>query len=169
MRIERMKDQEWTLFTLPAEDLPPDIEQESRTIREILGVRPGTKELRVVYGSGRRGDDEVAMITRSMLEVLTDVASTIEVPASHAEEGRTYKTAVFDTDGPGGYQPLMRIRSGPGKPDDAYTTVKYRGQWFWVEDRDYRTKVMHSLLLILMSLTDTGPAKGAPIVTIPAG
>jgi hypothetical protein len=114
-------------------------------------------------------DDEIAMLTRSMLEVLTDIASTIEVPAAHVEEGRTYKTPVFDSDGPGGYKPLMQIRSGPGKPDDAYTAVNYRGTWFWVEDRDYRTKAFHSLLLILMSLTETGPAKGAPIVTIPAG
>ncbi|MBE0618797.1 MAG: hypothetical protein IH608_12880 [Proteobacteria bacterium] len=109
------------------------------------------------------------MITRSMLEVLVDIASTIDVPAAHAAEGRTYPTAVFDSDGPGGYQPMMRIQSGLKKPDDAFSAVFYRGHWFWVEDRDYRTKSFYSLLLILMSLTETGPAKGAPVVTIPAG
>jgi hypothetical protein len=169
MRIERTKEQEWTMLTIPQEEGPPEIAEGSQAIRTILGVKPGARELRVVYGSGRKSDEEVAMITRSMLEVLTDTASTIEVPASHVEEGRTYKTPVFDTDGPGGYQPMMRIKSGTAKPDDAFSTVYYRGHWFWVDDKDYRTKGFYSLLLILMSLTETGPAKGAPIVTIPAG
>ena len=169
MRIERMKEQEWTLLTLPRDDVSPEIAEEVRKFREILGITPGVQERRVVYGSGRKSDEEIAMLTRSMMEVLTDIASTIEVPASHVEEGRTYQTPVFDTDGPGGYKPMMRIRSGQGKPDDAYTAITYRGHWFWVEDRDYRTKAFHSLLLILLSLTETGPAKGAPIVTIPAG
>jgi len=169
MRIEKTKDQEWTMLTIPPENGPPDIAESSLTIRKILGINPEARELRVVYGSGRKSNDEVSMITRSMLEILVDTASTIEVPAAHAEEGRTYQTAVFDTDGPGGYQPLMRIRSGQEKPGDAFSAVYYRGHWFWVEDKDYRTKSFHSLLLILMSLTDTSPAKGAPIVTIPAG
>jgi hypothetical protein len=169
MRIERTKDQEWTMLTLPREDGPPEIMEGSLAIRAILGVKPGSREVRVVYGSGRMSDDEVAMITRSMLEVLTDTASTIEVPAAHVAEGRTYKTPVFDTDGPGGYQPMMRIRSGTEKPDDAFSAVFYRGHWFWVEDKDFRSKGFYSLLLILMSLTETGPSKGTPIVTIPAG
>lgn len=120
MRIERMKEQEWTLLTLPREDVPPEIVEEVRKFREILGIAPGAQERRVVYGSGRKSDDEIAMLTRSMMEVLTDIASTIEVPASHVEEGRTYQTPVFDTGGPGGNQPMMRSRSGPGKPDDAF-------------------------------------------------
>jgi hypothetical protein len=169
MRIEKTKEQEWTLLTIPQADVSSDLTEDSRTIRDILRISPEAQERRVVYGSGRKSDDEIAMLTRSMMEVLTDIASTIDVPASHVEEGRTYKTPVFDSDASGGYKPLMQIRSGPGKPDDAYTAVSYRGHWFWVEDRDYRTKAFHSLLLILMSLTETGPAKGAPIVTIPAG
>jgi hypothetical protein len=169
MRIERTKEQEWTMLTLPQEDGPLEITEGSLAIRAMLGVKPGTREVRVVYGSGRKSDDEVAMITRSMLEVLTDMASTIEVPATHVEEGRTYKTPVFDTDGPGGYQPMMRIRSGQEKPDDVFSAVFYRGHWFWVDDKDYRSKGFYSLLLILMSLSETGPSKGTPIVTIPAG
>lgn len=169
MRIERTKDQEWTVLSIPREGLQPQALEASRTIREVLGIDPAKEELRVVYGSGRKSDDEIAMITRSMLEILIDIGSTIEVPAAHVEEGRTYKTPVFESDGPGDYKPMMQIRSAPGKPDDAYAAVSYRGHWFWVDDRDYRTKAFHSLMLILMSLTETGPSKGAPIVTIPAG
>ncbi len=50
----------------------------------------------------------------------------------------------------------------------AFVAVRYKGNWFWVEDRDYPSKSMLSFLLILMSLTDVDTGKGTPIITIPA-
>jgi hypothetical protein len=114
-------------------------------------------------------DDEVAMVTRSLLEILTDFASSIEVPPSHVEEGRAPKTAVFDTDKEGEFRPMVRIQSASERPADAFVAVRYRDHWFWVEDRDYPSKVVFSFLLILFSLTETDPGRGSPLVTIPAG
>jgi hypothetical protein len=168
MRVDRVKDQEWAVLTLPRENVTEEIEQEQRAVREVLGLRQDLREIRVVFGSAPRGDDEIAMVTRSMLEVLIDLASSIDVPPSHVEEGRTYGTRAFETDGPGGFRPLIRVLSGSGPPGDAFVAIPYRGHWFWVDDRDHPSKMMFSFLLILLSLTDVDPAKGAPIITIPA-
>jgi hypothetical protein len=168
MRVEKTKDQEWAVLAKEAK-LDKATEQAQRDVREILDLQPGNNEARVVYGSAPKGDNEIAMLTRSLLEILTDLAASIEVPASDAAEGRTYATKVFESDGPGGFRPLIRILSGPDRPKDAFAAIAYRNHWFWVDDRDYVSKQVFSYLLILMSLTDTDPGKGAPIITIPAG
>jgi hypothetical protein len=101
-------------------------------------------------------------------ENVIGVAASIDVPPSHVEEGRTYGTKAFETDGPGGFRPMIRVQSGPQRPGDAFVTIQYRGHWFWVDDRDHPSKQMLSFLLILLSLTDVDPGKAAPIITIPA-
>ena len=101
--------------------------------------------------------------------LLADVSSGIDVPGVHVEEGRTYRSPAFPSDAPGRHQPPVRVVSGPDKPQDAFAAVSYRGHWFWIPDQDLRSKSFFSMLLILTSLTEAGPAKGGPIVTVPAG
>jgi hypothetical protein len=48
-------------------------------------------------------------------------------------------------------------------------TVPYRNYWFWIDDRDMRSKVLFSFLMFIFSLTETGGKEGAPIITVPAG
>jgi len=169
MRVERTKEQESTVMSMATKKLSKEIEEDIRSVREILGLRQDLPEFRVVFGSAPRGDDEVAMVTRSLLEILIDFASSIDVPPLHVEEGRVPKTAVFDTDKEGGFRPMVRIHSGLERPADAFVAVRYRDHWFWVEDRDYPSKGIFSFLLILFSLTETDSGRGSPLVTIPAG
>jgi len=168
MRVERTKEQEWAVMSLAPKILSKELAEDIRSVREILGLRQDLAEFRVVFGSAPRSDDEVAMVTRSLLEVLTDFASSIEVPPSHVDEGRVPKTAVFDTDKEGAFRPMVRIQSGSERPADAFVAVRYREHWFWVADRDYPSKVVFSFLLILFSLTETDSGRGTPLVTIPA-
>lgn len=169
MRIDRVKDQEWAVLTLSGARLTETTKQHQFAVREALGIRQDASETRVVYGSAPRNDEEVAMVTRSMLEILLDIAANIEVPAEHVEDGLTYGTKVFETDAGGGYRPLLRIQSGPSRPQRAFVAASYRDHWFWVDDRDFMSKQMFSFMLIILSLTDADPGKGAPIITIPAG
>lgn len=64
---------------------------------------------------------------------------------------------------------VIHVYSGEDEPADAYVAVKYRDCWFWIDDRDPRAEAMLTFLMILFSLTETGGASGAPLVTIPAG
>ena len=66
------------------------------------------------------------------------------------------------------FPPLLSVRCGPSAPGNAHVSVHYRNQWFWIEDRDRRSKQMFNFLMFLFSLTETGTAQAAPIVTIPA-
>jgi hypothetical protein len=65
------------------------------------------------------------------------------------------------------FPPLFNIRNGPLAPDDAYVSIRYRNQVFWIDDRDQQSKSMFNSLLLLFSLTETGQSQAAPLVTIP--
>jgi len=168
MRIDRIKDQEWAVLTMERGKKVKEIEEDRRIIREILGLRSDAAEYRVVFGSAPRNDEEIAMVTRSMLEMLMDFGAAIEVPPASITEGRAPATRSFETDGPDGYRPMIRVRSSAQRPEDAFVVAPYRDHWFWIEDRDYASKSLFSFLLILLSLTDVDPGKGSPIITIPA-
>jgi hypothetical protein len=169
LRVEKTKEQEWAVMTLQQKKISPELREDTRTLRELLGIRQDAKDIRVVYGSAPKNDEELAMVTRSFLEILMDTAGSIEVPEADVAVGSVTRTAVFDTDATSGYKPLIRIRSGRDKPDNAFVSIPYGNNWFWIDNRDYRSKSTFSFLMIIFSLTDTGPAKGQPIVTIPAG
>ena len=94
MRFERMKDQEWTLLPLPLQNVPLEMAEHARTVRELLGVKPGLHDLCIAYGSRWKSEEDVTMIACPMLEVFTDIASTIDVPVSHAR-GRKFRTLVL--------------------------------------------------------------------------
>lgn len=107
MRVERLKDKEWAVMTLAKLKMTEEIAQDQRVVREILGLKQDVSDFRVVFGSAPAGEDEVAMITRSMLEILIDISASVDVPPSHVQEGRTHR-----------YQGIRDRRCGRLSPHD---------------------------------------------------
>ncbi len=145
----------------------PEVEAAGAVARRILGLKEDADEFRVVYGSAPVGDDEIALLTRSIIEVLSDISSSIEVPAEHVAEKRVPPT--LEPEGEGIKGAMIRIRHARQRPDDAFAAVPYRDSWFYIDDRDYPSKKLFSFLMFVMTLTETGGKEGAPIVTISAG
>jgi hypothetical protein len=169
MRIEHGKDEtEATVFTFRQEHIAPEILAKIRTAKRILGLDPDLREFRVVYGSAPRDDKEIAVLSRSMFEIIIELASYIEVPEEHVAEGRTYETFIDQMDVSAEFGPLISIDSDRSKPEDDFVAVRYRDYWFWVDDRDYESKAMFSFVMILFSFTESEKTV-APVVTIPAG
>jgi hypothetical protein len=67
------------------------------------------------------------------------------------------------------FPPLMRVHNSEEAPADAYVALRYRDSWFWIDDRDWRSKAVLNALMLMFSLTETGAQQSAaPVVTIPA-
>jgi hypothetical protein len=147
----------------------PTIGAERDEVRKLLGLDPEANEFTVVYGSVAANDKEIAVLTRSVLEILMDLSSYIDVPAANVEQKRTFPSPAPEVFGGVPVPPLMRIRSSPQKPDDAFAAVPYRQDWYWIDDKDFASKRLLSFIMFLFTLTDTGDKQGAPIITIPVG
>jgi hypothetical protein len=166
-RIVKKPDGEASLLIFnPSRD--PEIEARRSEIRDILGLGRGVQEMRVRYGGYAGKNDEVAMMTRSMLQIMLELAVSVQVPESDVSGGRA-APGVVDTQpaaAPG--QPLVTILSGDSAPKDAYVAVEYHGRWFWISDTDIQSKTSFGFVMLLYSISGTGIRSGAPVVTVPA-
>ncbi|NLI80341.1 MAG: hypothetical protein GX443_01455 [Deltaproteobacteria bacterium] len=168
LRVQKTTEKDATLMTIRGK-VDEATSEESFAIRRMLGLDPTAQEFSIVYASTAKNDRELAILSRSILEIIIDLASFIDVPDIHVEEKRVNPTQRDDS-GPGGPSaPLIRIHSSREKPADAFVAVPYRGYWFWIDDRDLPSKRMFSFLMFIFTLVETGGKEGAPIVTIPAG
>jgi hypothetical protein len=144
-----------------------EVETTAKEVRRMLGLKESGGEFRVVYGSTASDDQEIALLTRSIMEILSDISSTVEVPAEHVADQRVIPT--MEPEGEGFKGPMIRLLCSKERPDDSFVAVFYRDHWFWVDDRDYQSKKLFSFLMFVMTLTETGGKEGAPIMTISTG
>lgn len=148
-------------------DTAKDLSADYQDVRRMLGLKSDSSEYTVVYGSVASHDTEIALLTRSFNEVLFDIASTVQVPEKDIIENRVNPTMASAGEGIKG--PMIRILYSREKAADAFAQVPYRDHWFWIDDRDIRSKSLFSFLMFIMTLTETGGKEGTPIVTISAG
>jgi hypothetical protein len=166
LRVKKVEGQN-ALIMIFRKQPSEEVQVAAKEVRRILGLNEDTTDFKVVYGSAPTSDDEIAILTRSIIEVLSDISSTVEVPAEHVTEMRTLPT--MESAGEGVRGPMIRIHWAKESPGEAFAAVPYRDGWFWIDDRDYQSKKLFSFLMFVMTLTETGGKEGAPIVTISAG
>lgn len=136
-------------------------------VAELLGLDPEADEYPLVYGSSASHDREIAMLTRSMFDIISEMSQYVQVPPIHIRENRASpgiadRLPIFDS-------ARLFIKSSKEKPGDAFLAVNYRGYWFYIEDVDYRAKRGFSFLIFLMSLTEGGSQGLSPVLTLPTG
>jgi hypothetical protein len=167
LRVQRTEGNEAILMTF-RQNVDPAITETALAVRQRLGLDPVTQEIRVVYGSVAANNKELAILSRSILEILIDLSSFITVPEAHVLEHRVGPTHE-DAGGPEGpIRPLIRIGSAAARPNDAFAAVRYRDHWFAIDDHDMPSKRLFTFLMFLFTLVETGGKEGAPVVTIPA-
>jgi hypothetical protein len=165
MRIIKGKDnRDTTVMFFHKENIPPEIDKARQELGSLLGLQPGLQEAKVSYGLIPKDDTEIAMLTRSMLQIMIELASQFNVPEEHLAEGRTVPSLTGNDD-----DYLIRIKHSKEYPANAFTAIRYRDYWFYIDDRDIKSKRTFAFLMILFSIMETGGTEGLPIVTIPAG
>lgn len=165
MRIEKRGTAEVTSIFF-RENPPAPVAKDIQALIEALGIAPDGKDIALTFGSLRRGNHEIALLTRSMMEMLVEFSSGVEIPREHLLEGRARPAP--DTAERPRQAPLVRIHAGGEAPADAYVAARYRDRWFWIDDRDLESKRAFMFLRIFSAIAETGTVPQVPIVTIPA-
>jgi hypothetical protein len=145
------------------------IEVDRQFIRKTLGLNPDATEFQLAFGALAKNDQEIAVLTRSMLEILAELASNIEVPAADVAEQWVLPTPAADVEAGAYATPLLQVHSGGARPAYAFVAVPYHNSWFWIDGRDFPSKRTFSLIMILFTLVEPATKEEAPIVTIPIG
>lgn len=151
------------------QNLSAEIKQNSQRIAELLGLDPNANEYRLVYGSTASDDREIAMLTRSMFDIIAELSQFVHIPEQHVQENRASPGAINKASSYEEVRSRVFVESTRDKPKDPFLAVKYRDYWFYIEDTDFRSKRMFSFLLFLLSLAEGGGEGLAPVLTLPTG
>lgn len=163
IRVEARKDGTGVVVVFRSADRDEATAADRRRARELLKLDDGANEFEIIYGTQSPRGREIALLTRSMFEIMMYLGIGIEVPAAHASDGR----AAPRPDASVASVPV-RIRSGREPPAEAYAAVRYRDYWYWIDETDYPSKRTFTFMMILFSLAETGQSTVAPVVTVPS-
>jgi hypothetical protein len=138
---------------------------------ETLGLAAGRRDFRLTTERMDRDADEIAVVGRSLSAVLFFLSQSVEVPT--ADETAGLVTVTRDADGERFdwahvTGPLLRVRSTDAEPEAAFVQVRYRGHWFYIDDRDLNSKTTFGLLSFLFSLQSAPPGR-SPLLTVSTG
>jgi hypothetical protein len=165
IRVERGKDNsEASVVSFPPTAPSPEIAARLAELRSLLHLSGRARSYPVYFGGLARGD-EIAMTTRSMLQIMLEVGELAQVPEADIAAGRAAPGASSAR--PEGAS-LLNILSGSAAPAEAHVAVPYKGRWFWISDNDFRSKAIFGEVMLLFSISDVGVRTAAPVVTVPA-
>ncbi|HOX55255.1 MAG TPA: hypothetical protein P5205_02065 [Candidatus Paceibacterota bacterium] len=167
MRVEEDKAKGSTgVVFFRRDDVPADMLEKAAEIRRLLKLPAEGDKYVLAYSPVRGVDNELAVNSRSMLQIMGAFSSYLDVPEVHLKE----RSAVpaFDKAAPGSRQTFVRIHSGKDKPGHAFAAVPYRDHWFWVDDGDWQTKRAFTAVMFFFTLAESGSSEKMPLITIPA-
>lgn len=167
VKLQREKEKEdANILLFQTRRLTPEIAQDVAEVKRLLRLNPNATDIRITYGADSQGDQEIALHTRSGYQVLIELAWLVAVPPEHVAEHRTYGPGPTLAKETSGLSEVAAIRSGAERPADSFAQVKYRGHWYWIDDRDFLTKRIFTFMTVLFTLSETGQKIQQPILTI---
>lgn len=149
------------------DDVAPEVAEKCAEIRRLLRLPPDKQKFELVYSPTRGGENELAVNSRSMLQIMQAFSSRVDVPEDHLGDGSAWPS-VSNGLGTPDSELGPRIHSGKNKPAGAFAAVRYRDHWFWVDTGDRQTKRALTVVMFFFTLAESGPSEKLPLVTIPA-
>ncbi len=131
-------------------DLNATLRSEIDKVFQLLGLDPSRREFSLASGAFPRDKKEIAIITRSIFQIMIDQASLIEIPESHVAEGRAYPSSLSIAETALDSNTIIKVHTGSSRPSESFVTVRYQDNWFWIDNHDYRSKRMLAFLLLLL-------------------
>lgn len=143
---------------------PPGAAADRRVLQQLLHLPRDTGSYEVVYGQSAE-PGKIALLTRSVLGILTDLGAQIDVPAGSVASGATKPTVGLIG---GETRSTIVVHSGSTAPADPYVSIPYDGASYWIDNDDFDSKYAFTVVQDLMALAEADTSAKAPIVTIPA-
>src|SRR5271157_616115 len=88
IRIERPKDSAESSVLIFGPSKDPQLAERGLELKRILGIKPDLQELKVNYGGYSGRNDEIDMMTRSMLQIMLEFEAIVQLPESDVVQGK---------------------------------------------------------------------------------
>lgn len=144
-----------------------ELDPRAERLLSLLGLDPAGRSFPIRFGFGEGRPGEIRIYTRSLIEILGILGAQIEVPGADVADGRTYPTRATDEELQA--LPIVTVESSELPPFGAFVAVEYRGTWFHVDDSDFRSKRVFSVLMLILNLVENIGGQQLPVITIPSG
>ncbi|MFV3308408.1 hypothetical protein ACNFBT_24365 [Pseudomonas sp. NY15181] len=167
MRVEEDKSKgQIALLFMRSNDITPDIQAKQKMLRGLLHMPEDRQQFVLRYSPVRGEADELAVSSRSLLQILTAFSSYVDVPQEHIEDRSALP--AFREGEASSARAQIHILSGKDKPRHAYVAVFYRDYWYWIEDSNLAAKRALGAVMLFFTLAETSGNEKAPLITIPA-
>ena len=138
----------------------------------MLRLTPEKKYYPILLNNMDHDPNYVSIRTRSVMGLLYYLSQSVEVPQEDIRSGRLTTTKY--TDGSPFcwgdiFDSLFEIKSSPDVPSDAYMSVKYRRNWFYLDDMDVESKRTYSLFKQIFAIQAGKIKVEIPVLTLPIG
>ena len=128
--------------------------EKAAEIRRLLKLPAEQQKFALTYSPVRGAENELAVNSRSMLQIMAAFASYMDVPEAHLKDHSA--VPAFENAPAEDRQQQVRIHSGKDKPAAAFAAVRYRDHWFWIDDGDWQTKRALTAVMFFFTLAETG-------------
>ena len=149
------------ILVLNKEGLSESTRQKSHRVSEIIGLERDRDRYRVLYAPFKTDAATLAIQTRSVIQMLAAMSGFIDIPAEKA----SFALPGYDVTGVA-TRPF-HVFSGPDRPEQSFSAIKYEGFWYWIENSDILSKLVFTLMLFITTLTNQANEQNAPVLTIP--
>ncbi len=109
-------------------------------------------------------DADIAVETRSTMDLVEILRASVEVPEEHSASGFTVQYSPTDLAGD-----KIHIQMAEKRPQTASVAVNYSGYWFYIDRSDQRTKIIFRTLCTLVDviIAKTAGQQPIPVLTVP--
>jgi hypothetical protein len=120
--------------------------------------------LPVFLGIGKPSQAAIQLRTRSLYDLFSIAAASVEVPEEHLQSGLAVPLPP-----PGAAGRNIQIRGSKRCPGGAMIAVKHHGWWYSIDGTDTESKLTFRVLEALMEvrMAEAAGQKAAPVLTVP--
>ncbi|MGH8385890.1 MAG: hypothetical protein ACRESJ_10375, partial [Pseudomonas sp.] len=125
LRVEEDKSKDRTgVLLMRRNDVEPEILAKQKELRSLLHMPQDQQQFVLRYSPVRGEDNELAVSSRSLLQIMTAFSSYIEVPQEHVEDHSALPS--FQDGNADSPTTQIHIHSSKERPKHAYVAVPYR-------------------------------------------
>lgn len=152
-------------YLVISEQVPAELRPILAEFRQFIGIPKGNR-FRITRKTTNVSEDQISIVTRSVMAMMEFMGRGIIVPVEHIEKGWVRDYGMFDSEMTQALFPFI-MRSSRNRPQNAFAAVRYQGYWFYIAQDDITSKRTLNILQVLFQLKGPKTKGTGPILTIP--